>query len=202
MKKLLLLIALVISVVSFAQTKKKTTVNRKPTAQKTTVLPGLKVFGIGFETTRKKYEQELAKKGYTKPSKFGKYDEFTVEFAGHKNCKFDIYYNVSTDSITNIEIVFPYETYDQASDVHFEIVRQLDTKYGISERKDELSDLYKQLGEYYHGQVENRWNVNGIQILAVLWWNSHSNKKGDNKFYIEYKTNASNSSEIRPNEDL
>ena len=202
MKKILLFIALVISMVSFAQTKKKTTVNRKPTTQKTTVLPGLKVFGIGFETTRKNYEQELAKKGYTKPSKFGQYDEYIVEFAGHKDCKFDIYYNVATDSITHIKIVFPYETYDQSSDVHSEIVRQLDTKYGISERKDELSDLYKKMGEFHHGQVENRWDVNGIHILAVFYWNSRSNKIGDNNFYIKYQTNASSSSEIRPNDDL
>ena len=203
MKKFLLILVLITPIVFFAQAKKKVTPRKKPaTSQQLAELPGFKVFGIGFETTREKYEQELAKKGYTKPSKFSNYDEYTVEFAGHNNCKFSIYYNVTTDSITNIKILFPYETYDKAGDAQYEIVKQLDAKYGKSERKDDLSDFYKLLGEYHHGQVENKWVYNGIKIYAICLWNSESNKAGDNYFYLNYFTNAKRTSEIKPNDDL
>lgn len=195
MKKLLLIIALVVPITSFAQTKKKATFNRKPTTQKATVLPGLKVFGIGFETTRKRYEQELAKKGYIKSSKFSNYDEYTVEFAGHKDCKFRIYYNVTTDSITIIRIKFPYDTYDKCSNPHYELVKQLDAKYGESKRNTLGVDLHQ-------GLVMNTWNSNGIKIEADCLWNSRSNKDGENSLSLSYYTNASTSSEIKPNEDL
>jgi len=202
MKKLILILVLMLPMASLAQSNKKAVNKKRATTQRTVELPGFKVFGIGFETTREKYEQELSKKGYKNPSKFGNYDEYIVDFAGHKNSRFSIHYNVVTDSITYIKILFPYETYKQNSEAHYDIVRQLDSKYGKSERKDALSEIFKELGEYNHGQVENKWEINGIEILAIFYWHSESDKIGDNWFCLNYYTNASNSTEIKPSDDL
>jgi len=204
MKRLLLIIAMMIPLVSFAQNTKRTSTTsvRNNVSAKPVELPGLKVYGIGFETTRKRYEQELSKKGYTKPSKFSNYDEYIVDFAGYKDCKFEVHYNVNTDSITSISVTFPYETYRQNSDAHIEIVRQLDAKYGKSESKDETSEIWKKLGMFDRGLVENRWVVNGVAINAAFLWNSSSNKVGDNSFSLYYYTKASKSTAIKANDDL
>ncbi len=202
MRQIFFLLLLVIPMTSFSQTKKSGTINKSNATSTVGTLPGLKVFGIGFETTRKKYELALSKKGYKNPSKFGEYDEYIVNFSGYKDCKFDIYYNVTTDSITKIKILYPFETYEENSDAHFEIVKQLDAKYGASERSDKEADFWKKFGKYNHGNVENVWNVNGIKIEAFFWWHSESNEKGDNEFYLLYYTNASASKEIKPNDDL
>ena len=126
----------------------------------------------------------------------GNYDQYTVEFAGYENCKFSIYYNVNTDSITQIRVDFPYTNYLDNHYANSSIIKQLNEKYGKS-KEDRMN-----WGVRTEGQVSNDWTYNGIRISTVFLWNSESDKVGDNKFHLHYYTKAKSSKAIKPSDDL
>lgn len=149
----------------------------------------LSVLGINPNTTMKKFNLALSKKGI-KPTQTaeGLY-EYKVKFAGYPNCTMEVKFNIGNDSVRTVTIDIPHESFAKDKAIFDNLTKQFREKYGnehdgfedglVKEGLMSARKLTKRTKEY------GKWKVN---YCHVRWY--ANDKEYEDGVEVKYETNA------------
>lgn len=200
MRLILLFLSVLICSLSYSQNRTNANRNSAKTV-KTNTVSGPRVLGINIKNTKTKYNAELMRKGYKSVSKFGDHYEYKVTFAGYNDCKLQLFFNNTTDSITEVKIIFPFDKYKDIEPAENDIIKQLRAKYGKFSEHD-FGQIYRMLGEDYHGNMNYVGGNGGCSIVLWKKWNSRSDRAGENELKLIYTTGVKRDDKVNVSDDL
>lgn len=159
----------------------------------------LSIFGINPNTTMKKFNLALSKKGFRpKQTAEGLY-EYVVKYAGYPNCTMEVKFNIGNDSVRFITIYFPHESIAKDKTIFENLTKQFKEKYGNEIDFDE--DLAKaglrRLDKTKRQKTYGVWKVN----YSVITWYSN-NDEYDDGIEVKYETNAYPDRKVSVNSDI
>lgn len=159
----------------------------------------LSVLGINPNTTMKKFNLALSKKGI-RPSQTteGLY-EYRVKYAGYVNCRMEIKFNIGNDSVSKITVEIPHESIAKDKVIFENLTKQFKEKYG---NENDLGEELTKLREEFEGRkirrtrYERSYGKHKINMCYVNWYFNddeyedgvevvyYTNAKGDNKVSV------------------
>lgn len=97
-----------------------------------------KVLGVDINTTSKKFELAMSKKGYKPIEKVSGQSMYNITYAGYNNTKMKILFDDVNDSITLVKLNFDNRPIKERSDIFDNLQKQFKVKYpnGESFRMD------------------------------------------------------------------
>ena len=149
----------------------------------------LSVLGINPNTTMKKFNLALSKKGI-KPTQTaeGLY-EYDVKYAGYPNCTMEVRFNIGNDSVRTVTINIPHESFAKDKAIFDNLTKQFREKYGnehdgfedglVKEGLMSAKKLTKRTKEY------GKWKVN---YCHVRWF--ANDREYEDGVEVKYETNA------------
>lgn len=149
----------------------------------------LSVLGINPNTTMKKFNLALSKKGI-KPTQTaeGLY-EYKVKFAGYPNCTMEVEFNIGNDSVRTVTIDIPHESFAKDKAIFDNLTKQFREKYG--NEHDGFEDGLVKEGLMSARKLTKRtkgygkWKVN---YCHVRWY--ANDKEYEDGVEVKYETNA------------
>lgn len=161
----------------------------------------LSVLGINPNTTMKKFNLALSKKGI-KPTQTaeGLY-EYKVKFAGYPNCTMEVKFNIGNDSVRTVTIDIPHESFAKDKAIFDNLTKQFREKYGnerdgfedglVKEGLMSARKLTKRTKEY------GQWKVN---YCHVRWY--ANDKEYEDGVEVKYETNAYSDRKVSVSSDI
>lgn len=149
---------------------------------------GQTVFGTDINTTSKKFELSMSKKGYKPTERVSGHAVYDVTYAGYKGAKMKVYIDESNDSIASVSLYFDNRPMQERSDIFNNLEKQFKAKYldGKSFRHDiELINTHQRWWNSKEGHVSMMFDeVNG-------------------KFFIEYNAiHSIKDGNVKPSSDI
>lgn len=185
MKKLFLLsLVFLLSVICFAQAP-------------------LSVLGINPNTTMKKFNLALSKKGI-RPSQTaeGLY-EYKVKYAGYSNCRMEVKFNIGNDSIRSITIDFPHESIAKDKAIFENLTKQFKEKYGneidLGEELIKLQEEFE-MRRIKRTRYERSYGKHKINMCYVKWY--FNDNEYEDGIEVKYYTNANDDKKVSVNSDI
>ena len=185
MKKLFLLsLVFLLSVICFAQAP-------------------LSVLGINPNTTMKKFNLALSKKGI-RPSQTaeGLY-EYKVNYAGYSNCRMEVKFNIGNDSIRSITIDVPHESIAKDKAIFENLTKQFKEKYGneidLGEELIKLQEEFE-MRRIKRTRYERSYGKHKINMCYVKWY--FNDNEYEDGIEVKYYTNANDDKKVSVNSDI
>lgn len=154
----------------------------------------LSVFGVNPNTTMKKFNMALSKKGIKPKQTANGLFEYNVKYAGYPNCTMEVVFNQGNDSIRKITIDIPHESFAKDKIIFENLTKQFKEKYGnehdgfedglvkeglMSAKK--LTKRTKEYGKYKVNYCYVRWYCNDREyedgVEVVYETNAYADKK-------------------------
>lgn len=163
----------------------------------------LSVFGINPNTTMKKFNLELSKKGFKPTHTADGLYEYKVKYAGYSNCAMEVKFNVGNDSVLSISIDIPHESIAKDESIFENLTKQFKEKYG--NELDSGEELLK-LREEYEGRKIKRtryvrsYGKHKINSCGVNWY--FNDEEYEDGVEVKYYTNARKDGKVSVNSDI
>ncbi len=166
----------------------------------------LSVFGINPETTMKKFNLELSKKGFKPTQTADGFYEYIVKYAGYSNCKMDVKFNVGNDSVLSITIEIPHESIAKDKSIFESLTKQFKEKYG---NESDLEEELLKIREAYEGRHIRRtqykrsygkYNRYGYPTCCVNWY--FNDDEYEDGVEVKYHTKARADGKVSVNSDI
>lgn len=163
----------------------------------------LSVLGINPNTTMKKFNLALSKKGI-KPTQTaeGLY-EYKVKYAGYSNCRMEVKFNIGNDSIRKVTIEFPHESIAKDKAIFENLTKQFKEKYG---HETNLGEELIKLREEYEGRrirrtrSERTYGQVKINYCEVNWY--FDDDEYEDGVEVKYYTNAKDDNKVSVSSDI
>jgi len=164
------------------------------------------VLGINPNTTMKKFNLELSKKGYKPTQTADGLYEYTVKYAGYSNCAMEVKYNVGNDSVLRIIIEIPHESITKDKSIFENLTKQFKEKYG---NESDLGEDLLKIREEYEGRHIRRTRYErsygkyyrtGNPTCCVKWY--FNDEEYEDGVEVRYYTNARSDGKVSVNSDI
>ena len=163
----------------------------------------LSVLGINPNTTMKKFNLALSKKGVRPTQKAEGLYEYIVKYAGYSNCRMEVKFNVGNDSVRNVTIEFPHESIAKDRTIFENLTKQFKEKYG---HETDLGEELIKLKEEYEGRrirrtrSEKTYGQFKINYCEVNWY--FNDDEYEDGVDVKYYTNAKDDKKISVSSDI
>ena len=163
----------------------------------------LSVLGINPNTTMKKFNLALSKKGI-RPSQTaeGLY-EYKVKYAGYSNCRMEVKFNIGNDSIRSITIDFPHESIAKDKAIFENLTKQFKEKYGneidLGEELIKLQEEFE-MRRIKRTRYERSYGKHKINMCYVKWY--FNDNEYEDGIEVKYYTNANDDKKVSVNSDI
>lgn len=145
-----------------------------------------KVLGVDINTTSKKFEMAMSKKGYKPQERVSGEAIYNVTYAGYNNARMEVRIDELNDSITSIAFHFDNRPAKERSDIFYNLEKQFKAKYpeGKSSRHDwDVINTHQRW-----------WNTEGISMMF---------DEVDGDFWIEYVSkHRASTNNVKPSDDI
>ena len=163
----------------------------------------LSVFGINPNTTMKKFNLELSKKGFKPTQTTDGLYEYKVKYAGYSNCTMEVEFNVGNDSVLSINIVIPHESIAKDKYIFESLTKQFKEKYG---NEVDLGENLTKIREEFEGRkikrtrYVRRYGKHRINLCGVNWY--FNDEEYEDGVEVNYYTNARKDGKVSVNSDI
>lgn len=184
MRKFLLLFVLFLSDICFAQTP-------------------LSVLGINPNTTMKKFNLALSKKGLKPIQTAEGLYEYKIKYAGYPDCEMEVKFNVGNDSVLSITIDIPHESIAKDKSIFENLTKQFREKYG--NEHDLGEELIKLKEEFERRKIrrtryERSYGKHKINMCYVKWY--FNDDEYEDGVEVKYYTNANVDKKVSISSDI
>lgn len=145
-----------------------------------------KVLGVDINTTSKKFDLAMSKKGYKLQERVSGEAIYNVTYAGYNNARMEVRIDELNDSITSIAFHFDNRPVKERSDIFDNLEKQFKVKYPSGESTRHDWDIIN--------THQRWWHSDGISMMF---------DEVNGNFWIEYtsKHRASRNS-VKPSDDI
>lgn len=163
----------------------------------------LSVLGINPNTTMKKFNLELSKKGIKPTQTVDGLYEYKVKYAGYVNCTMEVKYNIGNDSISKVTIDIPHESYSKDKAIFENLTKQFKEKYG---NETALDDDLAKIQEEFTGKPVIRTSKNRtygkvkINFCSIIWY--FDDDEYEDGVSVVYYTNAKPDQKVAVSSDI
>ncbi len=163
----------------------------------------LSVLGINPNTTMKKFNLALSKKG-VKPTQTAEgFYEYKVKYAGYPNCSMEVKFNIGNDSVRSITIEFPHESIAKDRAIFGNLTKQFKEKYG--NEHDLGEELLKLREEFERREIkrtryERSYGKHKINMCYVKWY--FNDDEYEDGVEVVYYTNANGDNKVSVSSDI
>ena len=163
----------------------------------------LSVFGINPNTTMKKFNLALSKKGIRPTQTAAGLYEYRVKYAGYPNCRMEVIFNIGNDSVRKVTIEFSHESIAKDKTIFENITKQFKEKYG---HETDLGEALIKLKEEYEGHRIRRTRSNRqygqvkINYCEVNWY--YDDDEYEDGVDVKYYTNARDDNKVSVSSDI
>lgn len=161
----------------------------------------LAVLGVNPNTTMKKFNLALAKKGFRPTQTAEGLYEYKVKYAGYSNCRMEVEFNIGNDSIRSVTIDIPHESFAKDKAIFENLTKQFKEKYG--NEHDGLEDMLVKEGLMPISKLTKRTKEFGkfkVNYCYVrLYYNDREYEDG---VEVKYYTNANSDKKVSVNSDI
>ena len=163
----------------------------------------LSVLGINPNTTMKKFNLALCKKGIRPTQTANGLYGYKVKYAGYSNCSMEVKFNTGNDSVLSITIDIPHESIAKDKSIFDNLTKQFKEKYG--NENDLYEDLIK-IKEEYEGRkirrtrYEMSYGKHKINKCYVKWY--FNDDEYEDGVEVKYYTNAQGERKVSINSDI
>ena len=163
----------------------------------------LSVLGINPNTTMKKFNLALSKKGIRPTQTANGLYEYTVKYAGYSNCSMEVKFNIGNDSILTINIELPHESIAKDKLIFDNLTKQFKEKYG---NENDLGEELTKLREEYGGRpirrtrYERSYGKFKINYCYVKWY--FNDDEYEDGVEVTYYTNAKKDNRVSISSDI
>lgn len=163
----------------------------------------LSVLGINPNTTMKKFNLALSKKGIKPTQTADGIYEYKVKYAGYSNCTMEVTFNIGNDSVLTVTVDFPHESIAKDKSIFENLTKQFKEKYG--NESDLGEDLLKIREEYEMRTIkrtryERSYGKFKINLCYVKWY--FNDEEYEDGVEVKYYTNARKDSKVSVNSDI
>jgi hypothetical protein len=163
----------------------------------------LSVLGINPNTTMKKFNLALSKKGI-RPSQTteGLY-EYRVKYAGYVNCRMEIKFNIGNDSVSKITVEIPHESIAKDKVIFENLTKQFKEKYG---NEHDLGEELTKIREEFERRIikrtryERSYGKFKINLCYVKWY--FNDEEYEDGVEVVYYTNAKADNKVSVSSDI
>ena len=163
----------------------------------------LSVLGINPNTTMKKFNLELSKKGFKPTQTANGVYEYKVKYAGYSNCTMEVKFNLGNDSVLTVTIDFQHESIAKDKSIFENLTKQFKEKYG---HETDLGEELIKLKEEFEGRKIRRTRSNKtygqfkINYCEVNWY--YNDDEYEDGVDVKYYTNARSDKKVSVNSDI
>ena len=163
----------------------------------------LSVLGINPNTTMKKFNLALSKKGFKPTQTASGLYAYKVKYAGFSNCAMEVKFNVRNDSVLSVTIDIPHESIAKDESIFKNLTKQFKEKYG---HENDLGEELMKIKEEYEGRIikrtryERSYGQNRINQCYVKWY--FNDDEYEDGVEVKYYTNAREDKRVSVNSDI
>lgn len=163
----------------------------------------LSVLGINPNTTMKKFNLALSKKGVRPTQTAEGLYEYKVKYAGYSNCRMEVEFNIGNDSVRKVTIEFPHESIAKDKAIFENLTKQFKEKYG---HETNLGEELIKLSEEYEGRrirrtrSERTYGQFKINYCVVNWY--FDDDEYEDGVEVKYYTNAKDDNKVSVSSDI
>lgn len=163
----------------------------------------LSVLGINPNTTMKKFNLALSKKGI-KPTQTaeGLY-EYKVKYAGYFNCRMEVEFNIGNDSVRKVTIEIPHESIAKDKSIFENLTKQFKEKYGneidLGEELIKLQEEFE-MRRIKRTRYERSYGKHKINMCYVKWY--FNDDEYEDGVEVVYYTNANGDKQVSVSSDI
>jgi hypothetical protein len=163
----------------------------------------LSVLGINPNTTMKKFNLALSKKGIRPTQTAEGLYEYKVKYAGYSNCRMEVKFNIGNDSIRKVTIEFPHESIAKDKAIFENLTKQFKEKYG---HETNLGEELIKLREEFEGRrirrtrSERTYGQVKINYCEVNWY--FDDDEYEDGVEVKYYTNAKDDNKVSVSSDI
>ena len=163
----------------------------------------LSVLGINPNTTMKKFNLALSKKGVRPTQTAEGLYEYKVKYAGYSNCRMEVKFNIGNDSVRSITIEFPHESIAKDRAIFGNLTKQFKEKYG--NEHDLGEELLKLREEFERREIkrtryERSYGKHKINMCYVKWY--FNDDEYEDGVEVVYYTNANGDNKVSVSSDI
>jgi hypothetical protein len=163
----------------------------------------LSVLGINPNTTMKKFNLALSKKGIKPTQTAEGFYEYKVKYAGYSNCSMEVEFNIGNDSIRKVTIEIPHESIAKDKSIFVNLTKQFKEKYG---HETDLGEALIKLKEEFERRSIRRtrsckmYGQVKINYCEVNWY--YDDDEYEDGVEVKYYTNARDDNKVSVSSDI
>lgn len=163
----------------------------------------LSVLGINPNTTMKKFNLALSKKGIRPTQTATGLYEYNVKYAGYSNCSMEVKFNSGNDSLLCITIDIPHESIAKDKSIFENLTKQFKEKYG---NESDFGEEMTRIKEEYTGhsirrtRYERSYGMFNINMCYVKWY--FNDDEYEDGVEVTYYTNAKGEKKVSVSSDI
>ena len=163
----------------------------------------LSVLGINPNTTMKKFNLELSKKGIKPTQTAAGLYEYKVKYAGYSNCAMEVKFNAGNDSVIRITIDIPHESIAKDKSIFENLTKQFKEKYG---NENDLGEDLIKIREEFEGRkikrtrYEKSYGRHRINRCSINWY--FDDEEYEDGVEVKYYTNAIEDKKVSVSSDI